>query len=473
MKYFLLLFLLTKFTPSHSQPAFYERTYGLGRGVSIHSAFNGNYVIGAHVGAYPHGTAYYFLINPDGDTIRSMSYGLSTLNCVRQTPDSGFVFIGDSCCSRNAGIYKTDSAGNVQWHTTYYPSEFGTWGSTVIPNSDGSYFLGYVDDGDGPENFYHVIKADSSGQTLSDTTVNESTGFLMNPGSIQPTSDGGVIAVATHFYSEGLYLTKLDADDSIEWVKIFVDTSYNLGFQSYSVIQTLDGGYLISGYQDSIVLNGGLPYLGMLIKTDANGDSTWCKYFYYPNTAMQFYCAVQNSVGEFYIAAEHRTVNPTAYSLILLKADINGDTLWSRSFSGYGGATPNAIILDSAENPMVLGLTEDTTSHQFYIYLIKTDTSGNIPLGNTQIDKDESEIIVFPNPVNSTLRVSCQKKNINEISFVLRSILGQSIFAKTEKNIYSGFIETIDMSFLPSSIYLLEINIDGSRTYKKIFKDSQ
>lgn len=472
MKKLLPLLLLLASFHSYCQPTFYERTYGLGRGMSIEKALNGNFIIGAQVGAFPSGQAYYFLINPNGDTIRSMFYGAASLNSVSQTSDSGFIFIGDTCCDRRAGVYKTDSVGNIQWETRYDEGEWGTYGACIIPNYEGGYFVSYVHDGDGPDNYYHVLKIDASGQTLADTSVNESIHrFYQNQKSVQLTSDSGLITASTQFFSEGMYLTKLNSNDSFVWQKYFRDTTYVWGYQSYSLIQTHDGGYLIAGYMDSIANNGSEPYLGLILKTDNNGDSLWSKRYYFPTTFFELISVVENSNGEFYFAGEYGTRNPFYNGVVIMKTDNNGDSLWTRFFTGYGSATPNAIILDSAENPMVLGWTEDTTLNQFYIYLIKTDTSGNIPLRNIQLTMNESEINIFPNPVRSTLTIACQKENVKEFSYVLRNILGQAIYEKREKNLHSSFKKTIDLSSLYSGVYLLEITLDGSRTFKKVVKD--
>jgi len=73
--------------------------------------------------------------------------------------------------------------------------------------------------------------------------------------SVQQTSDGGYIV--TGEYSDDIYLLKTDAYGIREWQKIFS------GYVGYSVQQTSDGGYIVAGD-----CSGGI----CLIKTDAYGN---------------------------------------------------------------------------------------------------------------------------------------------------------------------------------------------------------
>jgi len=463
MKTFLTFLFILTITHSYSQPAFYERTYGLGRGVSIEKAFNGNFIIGSHVGNYPSGQAYYFLVDGFGDTVRTMYYAPSTLSSIIQTSDSGFIFIGDTCTYRRAGIYKTDSLGNIQWQTRYIPDVWATYGSAVVQNYDGGYFLSYVDDGDGPDNFYHVLKTDASGQTLSDTVVNESIfDFFPNPKSLQLTSDSGVIIVSSHFFTESTFLVKLNSYGNTVWDKEFVDTTNTIGFISNSVIQTMDGGYLVAGYTDSMVLNGDLPFIGMILKTDVNGDSLWKKDFYVPHSSFQLISVVENSTGQFYFAGEYRNNIIASSSVFIMKTDANGDSLWTKYFSGYGASYPAGIILDSIENPMVLGWTEDTITSDKYIYLIKTDTSGNIPTLVSQLSKSENKLNVFPNPSQNNFSISLNA-DIKNAQVDIFNMIGEKVysFELISKQ------QTV-VSQLPAGIYFLKVNAGEKQFSEKL-----
>ncbi|MCX6012698.1 MAG: hypothetical protein NTV30_04690, partial [Chloroflexi bacterium] len=91
--------------------------------------------------------------------------------------------------------------------------------------------------------------------------------------SVKQTSDGGYIT-AGYTNSKGaggfdVWLVKSDANGTLQWDKTFGGTGSDY---SYSVQQTADGGYVISGFTYSKG-NGASDI--WLIKTDSSGNLTW------------------------------------------------------------------------------------------------------------------------------------------------------------------------------------------------------
>ena len=92
--------------------------------------------------------------------------------------------------------------------------------------------------------------------------------------SVQQTTDGGyIITGLTHSYGNGygysdVYLLKTDVYGVEQWSQTLGGTNYEWG---YSVQQTTDGGYIITGGKGGGNGNSEDVYL---IKTDANGNAT-------------------------------------------------------------------------------------------------------------------------------------------------------------------------------------------------------
>ena len=90
--------------------------------------------------------------------------------------------------------------------------------------------------------------------------------------SVQQNTDGGYIVCGrTKSFGNGwsdIYLIKTDGNGDSLWAKTFGGSSSDYG---YSVQQTTDGGYIITGSTLSFGNAGGDVYL---IKTDGNGNIT-------------------------------------------------------------------------------------------------------------------------------------------------------------------------------------------------------
>ncbi|MBL0063435.1 MAG: T9SS type A sorting domain-containing protein [Bacteroidetes bacterium] len=409
------------------------------------------------------------MIEGNGDTIRTMSYPNLNISCIRQTQEGGFVFIGDSGAypSKKAMLYKTDSIGNTLWYTSYPSVDWGTWGSCVSPNYENGYFIGLVDDGLGSENTYYIVKVDSSGNNLDTAIVQyPQSSFFQNPNSMHVTPDSGLV-VATSVPIFGLTrIVKFNSNLNTQWDKVYIDTTSTIELNGNSINLLNNNGYLVTGY--TTPLGGGPGACGYLLRIDQNGDSVWSKEYCFSNIALRFISSAEDTLGNFYISGEY--TDTTQHYLILIKTNSIGDTIWTRLFSGYGYAFPKSLILDNDQNPMVVGYTKDTVSNQDYIYLLKTDTSGNITSTENYLSENKLSLNIYPNPVHSILSISSKDSRINHYSYKLRNVLGQLIFSKNVKNIHDYLAETIDFSLLPNGLYILETTVDGHRIIDKIVK---
>ena len=66
------------------------------------------------------------------------------------------------------------------------------------------------------------------------------------------------------------------------------------------------------------------------------------------------------------------------YDMIIMKTDINGDSLWSKVFGGYEEDVVNKVIQTSDGGYALVGYSENLdTSNIPYSFILKTDTNGD------------------------------------------------------------------------------------------------
>ena len=192
--------------------------------------------------------------------------------------------------------------------------------------------------------------------------------------SVQQTNDGGyVLTGSTNSYGNGdsdVYLIKTDGNGDSLWTRTFGGEN-----QDYcnSVQQTTDGGYIITGRTESYGAGNKDVYL---IKTDGNGDSLWTKTF--GGTSFDNGISVQQTNdGGYIILGGTESYGAGNRDIYLIKTDGNGDSLWTKTFGGASQDFGNSVKQTNDGGYIVTGVTESYGAGNKDAYLIKTDASGD------------------------------------------------------------------------------------------------
>jgi hypothetical protein len=151
------------------------------------------------------------------------------------------------------------------------------FGRAVQQTTDGGFIIaGHTDSiGAGGYDAY-LVKTDALGAVEGARTFGGTGDDFCH--SVQQTQDGGFVATGVYDmdgFTGNLFLLKLDGDLQTVWEKTFSyqsdqfqSTVYLIG---HAVVQTGDGGYIITG---TVGLEG-LSGRTYLLKTDASGDKVW------------------------------------------------------------------------------------------------------------------------------------------------------------------------------------------------------
>jgi uncharacterized delta-60 repeat protein len=189
------------------------------------------------------------------------------------------------------------------------------------------------------------------------------------------TSDGGyIIAGSTQSFGAGgddIYLIKTDSEGNMLWNQTYGGTGYDYG---NSVQVTSDGGYIIAGQTNSF---GAGAYDVYLIKTDSEGNMLWNQT--YGSTNRDEGHSVQvTSDGGYIIAGSTQSFGAGGDDIYLIKTDSEGNMLWNQTYGGPDDDGGSSVQVTSDGGYIIAGYTYSFGAGKSDVYLIKTDSEGNM-----------------------------------------------------------------------------------------------
>ena len=210
--------------------------------------------------------------------------------------------------------------------------------------------------------------------------------------AVRPSSDGGFIATGvTNTYDQSglgelasygdLWLLKADSQGNEQWEKTF-SSGNNLDV-GYDVQQTDDGGYVITGWYNSLGVTPGVDTTNTgdvwLIKTDTQGNKQWDRTF--GGSSFDTGRSVRQTVdGGYIIACDTRSFGAGWTDAMLIKTDASGIEQWQRTYGGWDGDHATSVQQTSDGGYMFAGFTYTYgagTTDASDTWLVKTDDSGN------------------------------------------------------------------------------------------------
>ena len=187
---------------------------------------------------------------------------------------------------------------------------------------------------------------------------------------IQTDDEGFVIVGETITYGAGasdVYFIKTDLLGDTLWTRTYGSSCHDRG---HSVQQTDDGGYIIVGsYQEDYSED----YDVYLIKIDMHGDTMWTRTFGGPNDDVG-HC-VRQTIDGGYIIAGFYTYSFQNEHVFVIKTDTNGDTVWTRIFGD--DAKAYSVRQTSDGDYIVVGQGRIPIVTNKLIYLLKLDSLGD------------------------------------------------------------------------------------------------
>ncbi len=335
----LTLFLVINLPNLYSQYKFQQLIGGPDheRAQTVFSTFDNCFIINAATFSFGSGNVDAMLIKMDstGQLIWSKTYGgidYDNAEYAIQSFDHNIICAGRSSVSAGAPtsaiLFKTDSAGNLNWNKSFGGSANDGFVHFVETFDRGFASVGYSNSLSSGLADILFIRTDSNGDTL----------FTRSYGTAEQEAGSGIF-------------------------------------------QLPDSGFILTGRQTTISSGGSPVADGLLIRTDANGNMLWSKL--YGDSLFEELTSIKLLPdGGFIICGSTTTFGHGGFDILLMKTDSTGNPLWTKTFGGAKTDAAYDIHVNSDNSFVLSGYTESLgyghtrVSDSTNVFLLKTDENG-------------------------------------------------------------------------------------------------
>ena len=212
--------------------------------------------------------------------------------------------------------------------------------------------------------------------SLAGITFEKAYGGLSNDiaYSVEQTHDGGyIITGGTASFGAGdwdVYLVKTDSSGDTVWTRAYGGVGIDGG---RSVRQTQDKGYILVGQTESFGAGKADVYF---IKTDSSGDTIWTR-TYGGSGIDRGSCVELNPDGGYIIAGHTESFGAGEFDAYVIRTDSFGEVLWTKTYGDFNRDSGQFIRQTSDGGYIIGGTTHSFGSGGADVYLIKTDSSGD------------------------------------------------------------------------------------------------
>ncbi len=255
-------------------------------------------------------------------------------NDIVETSDGGYAMTGytKSYGGSNNDIIltKVDSSGTEEWSKIINGSTDDV-GEAIVQTSDGGYAItGMTTNYGGTDEDIIIVKFNSSGVEQWTKTIggsNADHGY-----DIVETSDSSLVVTGSSASYGGsdsdIILIKLSSLGVEQWTKTLLASDPDT---AYSVIQTSDGGYALTGYSRSFA---GYDEDVIVVKFDSSGDEVWTKIVTTSGDQDYGYEIIQVDDGGYTIISKSKDHGGSNYDLLITKLNSSGVEQWSKTIGG-------------------------------------------------------------------------------------------------------------------------------------------
>ncbi len=443
----------------------FQRSYGgamFNEGRSVKQTFDGGYIIAGSTSSFGFGATDMLLIKTDGlgNGVFAKTFGGVDIDRgydVVQLNDSGYAICGYTNSLGNGGydgyLVRTDKNGDTLWTKTYGGTDWDFLYSIQQTSDSGFILAGETFSFGNGQNDMYLIKTNSLGDTLWTTTFGGDSSEVAY--SVQQTFDGGYILTGyTKSMGAGekdVYLIKTNSLGDSLWTKVFGGMNDEEG---NCVKQTLDSGYIVGGYTASFGLAGYDDIY--LVKTNSSGDTTWTRSVGSPDNKRVTFLVQRLDGGYVLVGSTTGQGNP---DILFWRTDTTGDWIGSGSPGGLNEDIGYCIQKTTDGGYIIVGNTKSFGTGLLNVFLVKMDSTGSSGTYNSVNDlaNNKNHIEVFPNPFSrfTTIIIHPEINQNESASFELYNVFGVEVRSKIIKNGETTF--QLSREDLPAGVYTYKI----------------
>jgi hypothetical protein len=454
---------------------------GYDYGMSAQQTFDKGYIVCGSTTSVGSGNTDIYVIKTDslGKPVNERFFGGINVDqgtCIKQTADSGYVILGYTN-GMGAGGYdiytiKTDAQLNILWQKTYGGTDWD-FGNSIEQTTDGGYVIcgSTYSYGHGDEDYY-LIKTNSTGDTLWTKTYG---GAQRDEGkSAIQTMDGGY-ALTGYSLSLGdtlgdFYTVKTNAAGDVLWKNTFGGLQLDL---ATDILEQRTGGFIVCGETKSF---GNGKSDGILVEISNSGISGRT-FLIGDKDDDNLQSLTERTDGKIMFTGLTKSYGFTNGKGDLYFGMMNPDWSYNMSttFGSTGKETVGSVAPTDDKGAIICGTTNGFRNLLEDIYLIKTDSNGYSAPKETVLltrinEQDKSNIIdfsVFPNPVQDILYLDISTSSrsffIQLVDVTGRILKQESIFFHPANSAIP-----LNVNELADGIYFVKITT-GESAFSKRF----
>ena len=199
-------------------------------------------------------------------------------------------------------------------------------------------------------------------------------GYDRGEGIVQLEDSSYVVTGSSSSWGESsqAFLLKIDTVGNYLWSQSYGGPESEAGKR---VLYNADLGFYIAGFSNSF---GSGDFDAYIVKTDLNGNKLWEKTYGKPSDWERINDAIWTKDSTILMVGEVQATNGEASDILIIHADKNGDTLWTKTFGSIGEDRANTIISVQDSLFMIGGEMFIPDSNLVKGFILKMNAQGTI-----------------------------------------------------------------------------------------------